>query len=107
MEIRGVLRYCDAMKRIVILAWLLAIPALADTAGPNGRVIDCYCTDTEGLRVALGESICLTVDGRAFMAQCDMSLNVPIWRDTGAGCLSSARPLNPTERVIHLLHPPV
>ena len=69
------------MRRFAILACLIASPALAEVTGPNGKTIDCYCTDTQGLRVELGEIICLRVDGRAFMAQCDMSLNVPIWRD--------------------------
>ena len=67
----------------------IANTSLADVKGPGGKVIDCYCTDTAGSRVELGDTICLFVDGRAFMAQCDMSLNVPIWRDTGQGCLSS------------------
>ena len=71
---------------------LLATPAIADVTSPSGKTIECYCTDTQGLRVELGESVCLFVDGRAFMAQCDMSLNVPIWRDTGQGCLSSSLP---------------
>ena len=47
---------------------------------------DCYCTDQQGKRVELGETICLTVDGRSFQALCDMSLNNPIWRDTGDLC---------------------
>ena len=95
------------MRRFAILACLIASPALADVTGPNGKTIDCYCTDTQGLRVELGEIICLRVDGRAFMAQCDMSLNVPIWRDTGRGCLSSQRELLPSERMFHLLQPAV
>jgi len=33
--------------------------------------------------------ICLQVDGRMFMAQCQMSLNVPMWREVSEGCLSS------------------
>ena len=77
------------MRILAIASILVAGPALADVTGPNGKVIDCYCTDTQGARVELGETICLFVDGRAFMALCDMSLNVPIWRDTGQGCLSS------------------
>lgn len=72
-----------------LLLMLTATPTLADYIGPDGKVRDCYCTDTTGARVDLGEKICLFVDGRAFMAQCDMSLNVPIWRDTGEECLSS------------------
>ena len=77
------------MFRLATLLALLATPALADVTGPGGKVIDCYCTDTQGSRVELGQSICLFVDGRAFMARCEMALNVPIWRDTGEGCVSS------------------
>lgn len=66
-----------------------AAPTLADVTTPGGRVIDCYCTDTQGSRVELGQEICLFVNGRAYMALCDMSLNVPIWRDTGRACLTS------------------
>lgn len=68
----------------------LASPALADVTGPGGKVIDCYCTDSTGGRVELGEEICLFVDGRAFIARCEMSLNNPMWRDTGRSCISSA-----------------
>lgn len=70
---------------------LLAPPAFAD-ATYNGKTVDCYCTDRSGSRVELGEKICLQVDGRMFMAQCQMSLNVPMWRDLQEGCLSSALP---------------
>jgi len=66
-----------------------------DTGGHNGGewpplpVIDCYCTDGSGVRVDLGETICLLVDGRAFLARCEMSLNNPMWRDQGADCLGA------------------
>ncbi|NVO55499.1 hypothetical protein HW561_06830 [Rhodobacteraceae bacterium B1Z28] len=77
------------MKRIVLILTLCATPALADVTGPGGKVQDCYCTDKSGTRVELGEMICLQVDGRMFMAQCQMSLNVPMWREVQEGCLSS------------------
>lgn len=77
------------MRWLLPLLAGLAGPALADVTGPGGRVIDCYCTDSTGGRVELDEEICLYVDGRAFMARCEMSLNNPIWRDTGRACLSS------------------
>ncbi len=92
---------------MMALLVLLASPAFGDVTAPNGRTIDCYCTDTEGLRVELGETICLTVDGRAFMAQCAMSLNVPMWRETGLGCVSSQLEPSPTQRLIQLAKPPV
>ena len=80
------------MKRLMLIAALVAQPALADY-NLNGKIIDCYCTDTQGGRVDLGETICLHVDGRSFMAQCQMSLNVPMWREVAPACLSSG--LNP------------
>ncbi|MDF1854155.1 hypothetical protein [Pseudooceanicola sp.] len=76
--------------RLLFALLLIAAPAQADVKGPGGKVIDCYCTDSTGGRVELGETICLQVDGRMFMAQCQMSLNVPMWRELQAGCLSSA-----------------
>jgi len=77
------------MWKPLLLALMLASPAVADVKGANGKTIPCYCTDTQGSRVDLGETICLFVDGRAFMAQCQMSLNVPMWRDLKQSCVSS------------------
>ncbi len=95
------------MMRLIALFVALATPALADVTSPSGKTVDCYCTDTEGLRVELGEMTCLVVNGRAFMAQCDMSLNVPIWRDIGMGCMSSSVEPSPAERLLQLAQPPV
>lgn len=85
------------MKRLALILALAPIAANADVLTPQGRTIDCYCTDTAGARIELGETICLQVDGRMFMAQCQMSLNVPMWRETQEGCLSSKvrLPFNP------------
>ena len=95
------------MRKAVMFLILSAVPAIADVVGPGGKTVDCFCTDGQGARVELGETICLTVGGRAYMALCDMSLNVPTWRDTGQGCLSSELERSPTERVFHLLKPAV
>ena len=77
------------MLRTLIALICLSGPALADIVGPGGKTIDCYCTDKSGARVELGQTSCLQVDGRMFMAQCQMSLNVPMWREVQQGCLSS------------------
>ena len=66
------------------------MPAVADITYPSGKSVECYCTDRSGTRVELGETICMQVDGRLFMAQCQMSLNVPMWREVEQGCLSSS-----------------
>jgi hypothetical protein len=78
------------MRRMLIALICFTAPAMADVTGPGGTVIDCYCTDSTGGRVELDEEICLVVDGRAFIARCEMSLNNPMWRDTGRACVSSS-----------------
>ncbi|TLP64472.1 hypothetical protein FEE96_11920 [Parasedimentitalea maritima] len=75
---------------IALTLALLAQPAASDVTGPGGKTIDCFCTDRSGSRIELGQTICLQVDGRMFMAQCQMSLNVPMWREVQQGCLSSS-----------------
>jgi hypothetical protein len=74
--------------RYILTLLVVAAPAVADTT-TGGKTTECYCTDRNGARVEMGEMICLQVDGRMFMAQCQMSLNVPMWRKISDGCLSS------------------
>ncbi|MEM7295525.1 MAG: hypothetical protein AAF330_02695 [Pseudomonadota bacterium] len=71
--------------RYLVLTFLFA----ASTHLAYAKTVDCYCTDTQGSRVELGQTICLFVDGNAFMAQCQMSLNNPMWRRTGDACVTS------------------
>jgi len=78
------------MKRAILISLLIASPALADVTSPSGKTVECYCTDKTGSRVELGQTICLQVDGRMFMAQCQMSLNVPMWREVKKGCDTSS-----------------
>ena len=89
------------MRPLAALLVLLAAPALADVTS-GGKTIECYCTDTSGARVEMGETICLQVDGRMFMAQCQMSLNVPMWRKVSDGCLSSSVTPRPAPRATPL-----
>lgn len=78
------------MTRFIFISLLMVNSALADVTSPSGKTVDCYCTDKTGSRVELGQTICLQVDGRMFMAQCQMSLNSPMWREVQKGCLSSS-----------------
>jgi len=77
------------MKNALPFLLLMSLPAMADVTSPSGKTVDCYCTDRSGGRIELGQTICMQVDGRMFMAQCQMSLNVPMWRELQEGCLSS------------------
>ena len=80
--------YTQTMLRLAILC--AALPTMVSADGAvGGKTIDCYCTDTTGNRVELGQTICLQVGGRMFTAQCQMSLNVPMWRELQDGCLGS------------------
>ena len=76
------------------MKWLLSIIFLCVAGVANsedGGVVwpDCYCTDKAGARVELGTMICMKVGGRDFIARCEMSQNVPMWREINQGCLSS------------------
>ena len=87
------------MLRYALTLTLLPLSAGADVTAPSGKTIDCYCTDSTRNRIELGETICLQVDGRMFMAQCQMSLNVPMWREVQEGCLSSRLGDDPVQSI--------
>jgi hypothetical protein len=78
------------MRQLILVFSLGVTPAIADVTSPSGKTVECYCTDSGGARIELGQSICLRVDGRMFTARCEMSQNVPMWREMQNGCLSSS-----------------
>lgn len=81
--------YTDPMRSLLLI--LLASTASAE--GFSGYGTDCYCTDADRNRVEMGEQRCLTISGRSFLAECQMSQNVPMWREIGDVCpLSSQNP---------------
>ncbi len=47
---------------------------------------DCYCTDSTGERVELGETACLSIGSRRVLARCEMAANNPTWRHETEGC---------------------
>lgn len=90
------------MKRLSALALIIgfaAAPAAAQhvpPANPNYTPAppkegysypDCYCTDSTGQRVEVGQLACLRIGGREVLALCDWSVNVTTWRHReGEGC---------------------
>lgn len=83
---------------------IAALLSFAASAGAdyirNGKIVDCYCTDKSGSRVDLGQTTCIQVNGRMYTAQCQMSLNVPMWRELSDGCLSSSLELPQSHPVL-------
>jgi len=77
---------------VAALGTLLMLPAVAaaepfrpPTAKEGFSYPECYCTNRDQ-RVEIGGFSCLTVDGERFLAQCDLSLNSPIWRKVEDSC---------------------
>lgn len=94
---------------LAIAALALALPAAADPVTPapaltpaqkaeggynppkpkkGFRYPDCFCTDSQGRRVEMGQTACLRIGSTQFTARCDMSLNNPTWRRVSEGCPS-------------------
>ena len=95
---------------IAIAAGVTLLPAthgLADQAKPqftpaqmNGnqfippkpkdgfRYPDCFCTDSEGKRIELGQMTCLKIGSQQVLARCAMSVINPTWRHISQGCPS-------------------
>ena len=94
------------LRLLIIIAMFLPVTlARADVTAPDGRIIECFCTDTYGQRRELGDIICLTVGDRSYMAKCIMAQNVPFWRDQNMGCLSSNLKMTPRPSTIATLFP--
>lgn len=63
-------------------AFLLA--AEAPLAAPPDH--GCTCRNRDGSKYELGQVACLRVDGNAYLARCEMNLNVTTWKKLREGC---------------------
>lgn len=71
---------------LTLAAILMAAIPLADAWAHN-----CKCRN-RGVMYELGQISCLHVDGRNYLARCEMKLNVSSWTEIESGCpLSSGR----------------
>ena len=88
------MRYIPAAIFVVIVALPssgrgqeVAAPRYTPPPPKEGyRYPDCYCTDTDGARVEIGDMACLRIGEKRILAQCDMSQNTPAWRPQREGC---------------------
>ena len=90
------MRRCRGLVTTLALA-LAASPAAAQDAGTGPgyerpapkqgySYPDCFCTDSNGQRVELGETVCLSIGSRRVLARCEMSANNPAWRYETESC---------------------
>ncbi|MEM6593684.1 MAG: hypothetical protein AAF672_02770 [Pseudomonadota bacterium] len=77
------------MSKLTLIVTLISASIATQSIAATQKTVDCYCTDSGGARVELGEVRCMTVGGRLFMARCEMSLNVPMWREQKGSCTLS------------------
>lgn len=47
---------------------------------------DCYCTDSTGTRVEVGDLACLRIDDRQVTSRCEQASNLTVWRHQYEGC---------------------
>jgi hypothetical protein len=96
----------EVLAVILLAAVLAPVPAgagdpapapVADApAAPRGYVRppakegysypDCYCTDSEGTRVEVGELACLRIGRREVLSRCMQADNLTVWRHQREGC---------------------
>lgn len=91
------------MKLLALaLVGLMALPAAAEAPySPPVRMADgyipptpkkghsyppCYCTDSQGNRVEVGQMACLQIGSRQVMSRCEKARNLVIWRHQTEGC---------------------
>lgn len=61
----------------------------------------CYCRDSSGGEVKVGETACLVINGKSYLALCDMakSQNNTTWRRQQEGC-EPAAPVSLYDRLL-------
>ncbi len=74
----------------------LALPSLAEETPrhaytppapkPGHSYPECYCTDSTGQRVEVGELACLQIGSRQVLSRCEKARNLVIWRHQATGC---------------------
>jgi hypothetical protein len=47
---------------------------------------DCSCVNRDGIKFGLGQTACLYVDGRSYLALCELNLNVTSWKKLDDSC---------------------
>lgn len=101
------MKYVPLMLAAAVFLAAMDAPALADPVSPQYtpaipaqggynppkpkegfRYPECFCTDSAGKRIEMGQTTCLQIGSQQVLARCSMSLNNPTWRRLQEGCPS-------------------
>jgi hypothetical protein len=84
------LYYTLLMKSVPALLMVALVSALAglspsvSLAAPPDAA--CTCRNRDGSKLELGQTACIRVGDVAYLARCEMDLNVTTWRKLRDGC---------------------
>lgn len=84
------LYYTPLMKSVPALLMVALVSALAglspsvSLAAPPDAA--CTCRNRDGSKLELGQTACIRVGDAAYLARCEMDLNVTTWRKLRDGC---------------------
>ncbi|MDW5317658.1 hypothetical protein [Rhizobium sp. PL01] len=72
----------------LVMAALVSVVAGTSTAAPLSAPPDaqCTCRNRDGSKLELGQTACIRVGDVAYLARCEMELNVTTWRKLRDGC---------------------
>lgn len=78
------------MKSVPRIAMLGIAPALIGfmPAFSHASAMDrpCTCRNRDGINYELGRTVCIRIGDVAYLARCEMELNVTTWRKVQDGC---------------------
>ncbi|MEM9047858.1 MAG: hypothetical protein AAGC92_03985 [Pseudomonadota bacterium] len=77
-----------------------AMRAAQLASAPLSAHAACFCRDSAGAQVRVGETACLIINGKSYLALCDMarSQNNTTWRRQREGC--GVQPLSLYDRIL-------
>ncbi len=53
---------------------------------PSAALADCACKSQRGGIFQLGERTCISVNGKSYLAECEMNLNITSWKKVQDEC---------------------
>lgn len=73
------------MKSVPAPLVIALVSAFAGTL-PGVSLASCTCRNSDGSKLELGQTVCIRVGDVAYLARCEMELNVTTWRKLRDGC---------------------